>query len=247
MLYNTKASNKQQIVLMYHSINAAACGEAGAGLYSVSQERFNEQLECIILQHRDAIITFDDGHESNYALAYPVLRKLGIKAYFFILVPKVGTPGYMSWEEIREMSDSGMIIGSHGMTHRILTLLTKEELDWEAAESKRIIEEDLGRPAHFFSIPRGFNSFRVEESIFAAGYRAVFTSNPNDRTNFRYGRIAVKGEWDLEYFKRVLAGEVPIREKSRKFIIEASKKVLGARRYDKVREIVLRQQVVGSR
>lgn len=95
-------------ILMYHSIdgngNGNSNGEVGSRLYSVSRENFEKQMEYIKgLKNPHVIITFDDGDVTNYKYAYPVLKELGPCAYFFIIVSKVGTRGYMNWEEIKEL------------------------------------------------------------------------------------------------------------------------------------------------
>ena len=60
--------------------------------------------------------TFDDGYENNYLLAYPILKELGIKANINVIARYTNEnyPGYLTWEQVKEMSDSGLIdIGSH--------------------------------------------------------------------------------------------------------------------------------------
>lgn len=60
--------------------------------------------------------TFDDGYDNNYTLAYPILKELGIKANINIIAKYSDEkyPGYLTWAQIKEMSDSGLInIGSH--------------------------------------------------------------------------------------------------------------------------------------
>ena len=60
--------------------------------------------------------TFDDGYDNNYKLAYPILKELGIKANINIIARYTNEnyPGYLTWDEIKEMSDSGLItFGNH--------------------------------------------------------------------------------------------------------------------------------------
>lgn len=113
-------------VLMYHSTGSVGISEIGADLYSVSADNFKEQMDYVSLSfHRPTsyeqratssiTVTFDDGILNNYTIAYPILRDKGFKGYFFILVSKIGTAGYMGWQQIRDLHDNGMIIGSHGM------------------------------------------------------------------------------------------------------------------------------------
>lgn len=264
-------------ILMYHSIGEDAPKETRAQVYCVTLKRFREQIEYVsgfaslrvtglnTQTHKHAntqtiSVTFDDGLLDNFTNAYPVLKELGLKAYFFILAGRVGAKGYMGWQEICELRDAGMIIGSHGMTHRILIGLSDVELDYELKESKRILEEKLRQKIECFSIPRGFYNRKIIEIAKKAGYTQVFTSNPKDNgkmgqtlkssispyfpnDRFKLGRIAVKADWDLEYFARVLEKGLPFTHAAKELVKNASKRLLGAKNYDRLRAKVLRNKV----
>ena len=232
-------------ILMYHSVGSSTIEEVGAGLYCVSVEKFREQMEYLALSFQlsalsQIIVTFDDGLVDNYTNAYPVLKQFGLKGYFFILVGKIGSAGYMNWEQIRKLKEAGMIIGSHGMTHRILEGLSDEDLDYELRESKEILEEELKAKVEHLSIPRGFTNKNVIEKAKKAGYKSVFTSNPNDNDGFKRGRIAVKGNWSLEKFIYVINNGLPLKDKAVLAVQSSAKKVLGARKYDKIRSALLK-------
>ncbi len=236
-------------ILMYHSVGGKANAEVvrlrslqvGAGLYCVPTERFREQMQYLAQgsAKKEIIITFDDGLLDNYTNAYPILKEFGLKAYFFILAGKVGTGGYMNWGQIRELKNSGMIIGSHGVAHRILTELNDAELDYELSESKKMLEDKLGERIDFFSVPRGFYNKKVIAKAKDAGYKAVFTSVYGDRDEFKLGRIPVKASWDLAYFIRIVNGGLSLKDKGKELIKNASKKMLGAKNYDRLRTGIL--------
>lgn len=57
------------------------------------------------------------------------------------------------WHELRALDPSVVIVGSHSMTHPILPRMSTPEIEVEVRESRRIIEEKLGRPAELFSYP----------------------------------------------------------------------------------------------
>lgn len=224
----------KSITLMYHSIGGSDNKEAGAELYSVPMEKFREQMKIF-----SPCITFDDGLVDNYTNAYPILKELGLKAYFFIIVSKVGTSGYMSWEQIRELKDAGMSIGSHGMTHKLLTELEDKELSDEIKESKMILEKNLGQRIDYFSIPFGSYNAKIIEKIKEVGYKAVFTSNSRDNDKFRLGRIAVKSSWSSEYFARVVNGRIPLKSIASELLLSSAKKILGVKNYSKIRAKML--------
>ena len=175
-------------------------------------------------------ITFDDGLLNNYTTAYPILREYGLTAYFFILVGKVGKNGYMSWEQIKELRKAGMTIGSHGITHRILTGMSAKDLDYELEDSKKVLEKNLDCEIDCLSIPRGFCSKRIIDKAKKIGYKTIFTSR---------NRIPVKANWSVKKFEDVLNNGHSLRDKGVELLKTASKKILGPCGYDKLRTKIL--------
>lgn len=224
---------------MYHSIGESINPEAGGRLYCVGLNKFKQQMELIHRIKAQITLTFDDGLENNYINALTVLKKFDLKAYFFIIAGRAETENYMNWRQIASIRNSGMIIGSHGMTHRILTQLSNKELHYELTQSKRIIEDKLRQPVEAFSIPRGFYNRRIIDKIREAGYVSVFTSRPKDCDGFKFGRIPVKAGWDLDYFAGVIAAGLPLRENLKEIFKDTAKKLLGAARYDGIRAKML--------
>ena len=142
--------------------------------------------------HSDTtIITFDDGDLSIYAIVFPMLKVLQLKATFFIIPNFIGEVGYMSWEQVREMSDyrtpQGVKLfsfGSHSLTHRPLGDLSKEEIVLEMKESRRILQEKTGEPIITIALPfgSGAGTAKIMESAQECGYLTVRTSQPGAST-----------------------------------------------------------------
>jgi len=229
--------------LMYHSIGGNGLGETGAGLYCVPVDKFREQMEIVKREQAPLgtipIITFDDGLENNFINAYPILKELGLKAYFFVILDKIETKGYMNWKQIREMAASGMVIGSHGMTHRILTSLNADDLAFELEESKKIISERLNLPVEYFSVPKGYYNKGVTDAVKKAGYKKMFTSDLDKNNTFTVGRIAVRARWTKQYFRKVITKGVPLKGRVVDNIKKHAKKLLGNGFYHNLRETVL--------
>ena len=80
----------------------------------------------------------------------------------------------LTWDQVLEMSGHKIEYGSHGVTHRILTTLSPEEIDKEALESKRLLEERLGSKVLFFVCPNGDTSPQIQIRLQSAGYRCIF-------------------------------------------------------------------------
>lgn len=77
------------------------------------------------------MITFDDGYESFYKLAYPILMKYGYPATNFVIVSAIddrtreGTPK-LTWEQMREMQQNGMSFRNHTYDMHVYKAMNKE-------------------------------------------------------------------------------------------------------------------------
>lgn len=111
-------------------------------------------------------VTFDDGYKDNFTLGYPVLKKYGVPATFFVTTGYVNGQYYpsgfqadrdafMSWDDIRALSRDGFAIGAHTVSHPAARQLTEEELDKEVASSRKEIELRTGLIVRSFAYPFG--------------------------------------------------------------------------------------------
>lgn len=233
---------QNKIILMYHAV--IPDDEKGQDFYCIPVSKFRQQIKYLSTVYKtesgtNVVATFDDGDITNYSLVYPILKEFGFLAYFFIIGSKVGTKGYMNWQQIKELMDSGMIIGSHGMSHRILTPLKDEELDSEIEDSKKILEENLKSSIEYFSVPRGFYNKKIIEKAKACGYKAAFTSKLYEKGAFKIGRISVKNDWDLGHFIQLVNKGYSLQDKVVELGKNCSKKILGVKNYDRVRTRIL--------
>lgn len=223
---------REQMEYIAEKIRIEERGTMDEGRETRDERREKKDHRPSAIECRAVVITFDDGLLDNYTNAYPILKEFGLKAYFFILVGRIGAEGYMNWEQIKELRDAGMTIGSHGMTHRILTTLKKEEIEYELKASKRFLEDNLGHRVDCLSIPRGFYNKDIFRMARQVGYDVIFTSDC---------RIGVKGSWSLEYFIKVLNNGFSLKDKASEFVKNSSKKILGAGNYDRLRTAALKK------
>jgi peptidoglycan/xylan/chitin deacetylase (PgdA/CDA1 family) len=184
-------------VLLYHGLTVGGAPPPAPWRerqYWVAAARFGEHLRTIrtagvecrslgeVWGDREAarrpgvVLTFDDGHASDHALAYPALREAGLHAEFFLNTAAIGQPGFVTWAQVVEMQQGGMSFQSHGHEHVDLLRLPTPELRRQLAESKARIEERLGRPVEFLAPPLGRLDRRVVVMAAEVGYRAVCTS-----------------------------------------------------------------------
>ena len=122
---------------------------------------------------KPVIITFDDGYEDNYLAALPIMEKYRMKATVFVIAGKVGEPGYLKWQQIRAMQERNTEIGSHTLSHAALSEITPEEQQLEIAESKAVLERNLGTPVEYLAYPYGKFTASLFAVLQGAGYRAA--------------------------------------------------------------------------
>ncbi len=131
------------------------------------------------LPRKTVAITFDDGYENNYTYAYPVLVKYHIPAAIFVIVRLVGTEGFLTWDQIREMSRSGIVnIESHSTSHLWLTGLDARKLKEELESSRKVLEDALNKKVRYLCYPMGGYDERVKSAAREAGYSAAFATKP---------------------------------------------------------------------
>jgi peptidoglycan/xylan/chitin deacetylase (PgdA/CDA1 family) len=137
------------------------------------------------LPPRQVILTFDDGYEDNYTVVFPLLRRYGFTAVFFVVTSAVGTRDHLTVSQIREMAGAGMEIESHGVHHVDFSVLQPDVARRELVESRKAIEGWTGRPVTFFAYPAGRYNEALEHLLDTLGYRGALTT--------RYGFVSLDG------------------------------------------------------
>jgi peptidoglycan/xylan/chitin deacetylase (PgdA/CDA1 family) len=128
-------------------------------------------------------VTFDDGYEDFLDAAVPTLEKLGFSATVFVVAGMLG--GENTWEHgdgprpqlkvfgaerMREVSERGMEIGSHSVTHPRLSGLDSETLVREVRDSRQMLSEIVNAPIEGFSYPYGAVDGPAVRAARKAGY-----------------------------------------------------------------------------
>lgn len=142
-----------------------------------TQELYRALTEGIELPKNPVLITFDDGYLDNYTVAYPILKKYGFKAAFFIVTGFLDdkNPLYMSWEQLKEMAKDGMDFESHTVSHKSLTDVSEDVARYEIQKSKERLEEELGKKVLFLAYPTGTYNLHIAQMLRDAGYKGAFT------------------------------------------------------------------------
>ena len=130
------------------------------------------------LPEKPVLITFDDGYEDNYTQAFPVLKQEGFRAAIFMVQSNFNRKNRLSVQQIQEMEQAGIEIGSHTRSHPNLTKLAASALEQEVGQSRRGVERLAGRPIDYFAYPGGFYNLEVLEKTAQSGYAGAFTVLP---------------------------------------------------------------------
>ncbi len=132
---------------------------------------------------RTVAITIDDAYRSVYDNAFPLLRQRGIPATVFIGTEAVDQqrPGYMTWQQIREMAQHGIDFTNHGADHHHLTerLVDESAEAWRqrvVSEIKRAqgrLDDELGAAGpRLFAYPYGEFDQALQQVVIEMGYTA---------------------------------------------------------------------------
>lgn len=296
----------------YHRIGEAMASSFDPNVFSCTAANFESHLEFFKshfkvidvdtliellgnkqpLGQKYAVLTFDDGYIDNYQIAFPLLKKHGLTAAFFIVTefldhPKVSwwdevawlvrnsksdfvalpgacdrvelkacdaancirlvlsaikkapnltidecvkivrdqcgvrlpqdvceSPPFVNWDQVNEMSQAGMDIGSHTVTHKILSHLDEAEQTFEISKSKQLIEERIGKRVSSIAYPVGgrsaFNEITMRLAK-EAGYDVGFSfitevaASLSEQWRYQFRRLAVDDNCSRAEIKKMVA------------------------------------------
>ena len=244
-------------ILTYHGF--VRNKEMTDGLYTLGEETFRAQMAYLAehgfhvislketlgksLPEKPVVITFDDGMESDFTVASPILKHHRFVATFFVNPGTLDRPGYLSTDRLRQMHREGMEIGSHGFNHLFLTRLDDKTLRYQIIASKKKLEAILENPVSFFSVPRGRYNRRILDVAQEAGYLAVCTSdigfNSSRSEPFRLQRWAMKRSYTVSDFASIVEGHPKTRLRLKVRLKQAAHRLLGHTLYEAARNRIL--------
>jgi peptidoglycan/xylan/chitin deacetylase (PgdA/CDA1 family) len=123
-----------------------------------------DELESFTSFEKPVIITLDDGYADNYSNAYPILKKYGLKATIFIVSGFIGAPGYLTREEMKEMTDI-ISFQAHTTKHENLTKLNPKKLLSEMIVPRVKISAITNEPVYVFAYPTGYYNDAVISAV----------------------------------------------------------------------------------
>ncbi len=249
-------------VFMFHALSLNNSVEYADYHYAIDNDIFGKLVDIIYNQRsricsiaslidknvdndKAVSFTFDDGHITNYSMAYPILDKYSASADFFINTAFVGNNGYMNWQQIEEMSRHGMSIQSHGHHHYYFDEISEHEIRNELSISKKTIEDKIGAEVKVFAPPGGRITQKVRSIAFELGYTAISSSRPGvwryNTNQWDIPRLPVLKNTSLDTLEHWAKAENAYIYKilTKYYITLIVKKSLGNRLYDKLRSKVL--------
>tara|TARA_Y100000590_G_scaffold204791_1_gene232265 strand:- start:2377 stop:3432 length:1056 start_codon:yes stop_codon:yes gene_type:complete len=121
------------------------------------------------------LLTIDDGFESFYLNAWPILKKEKIPFILFVSTREVGKVGYMTWEHIQELDESDLVtIGNHSHTHEYLIDWEDNKIKSDLITSIKIFEKNLGYSPTIFSYPFGEYSNTLKKIVADLNFKFAF-------------------------------------------------------------------------
>ena len=187
-------------VLMYHVIAAPPAGAPFPGLY-VPPEEFQQQMLALkaagwhavtldqVRAHwlngaslgpgRPIVLSFDNGYQSQYTHALPILRSLGwVGVENIQLTGLPPSQGGLGQEEIHGLVSAGWELDTQGFSHADLITLDPEQLRYQVEVARHVVQQRYHVPVNWFCYPSGHYDEAVVAEVRAAGYVGSTTVVP---------------------------------------------------------------------
>ena len=159
--------------------------------------------------NKKILITIDDGFKSFYNEAWPYLKKNKIPFILFVSTEPIGKSGYMTWDEIKEISESKIgYIGHHSHTHEYLIDMSEQDFVSDIETATKIFKEKLGYVPPIFSYPFGEYSLYMKNFI-AQNFKIAFGQHSGiidiNKDKFELPRFPINEKYgELKRFKSLI-------------------------------------------
>lgn len=184
---------------MYHKVDV----RPEIGITSIHPRQFKRQIEFLLKQGYSLVtlkelqtkyandpsavaLTFDDAYQNIHKYAFPILKQYGVAATVFVITGFIGSPNrwdaqyiarrayrHLNYREIEELIRAGWRIESHGISHRGLNTMSRDEIKSEIVASKKMLEERFGVEVSYFAPPFGKITPRIRRLATEAGYQGI--------------------------------------------------------------------------
>lgn len=226
-------------IINYHKIES----DSDIGITARHPKDFIDDINCILhhgytsinfndlktknpLPDKPIIITFDDAYLSFYKYAYDVLESFKIKAVVFVPVNYIGKTNnwdvqifkkkymHMNEQQLGEISEHGFELGSHTLSHRLLTYLDINNLKYEFEKSKNILEEISGKEILSVSYPFGrvnLKVLKIAKKFFSYGVSLMHSKKYDHQyLNYTLKRINIyRNDTRRQFIKKLEFNKYP--------------------------------------
>jgi peptidoglycan/xylan/chitin deacetylase (PgdA/CDA1 family) len=207
-------------VLMYHVINPPPPGAKFPGLYVPASE-FDAQMQALkaagwhavtldqlqaywtrgvpLGPGKPVVLTFDNGYQSQFTNAMPVLKRLGWVGDEMIQLDFIGlsSQGGLSDSQVRGLLSAGWELDTQGLTHYDLVAASSSKLHDEVSNARQQLHQRYGVPVNWFAYPSGHYNATVIDALKNAGFVGSMTVIPgwasHSDDSFRLPRLRVLG------------------------------------------------------
>lgn len=174
---------------------------------TISTERFEEQLQWLktsgytviplkeavaylqgkmaSIPAKSVVITIDDGRDTVYRYALPIVRKYNIPVTLFIYPYIISREPYgLTWQQLKTLQQTGLFdIQDHTYSHpnfkqekkRLSPTAYEKFVNRELAGSKKMLETKMGSPVNLLAWPFGIYNHEIEQAAAKAGYTMAFS------------------------------------------------------------------------
>lgn len=199
----------------------------------VSVEQFERLLDAAV-GRPDVVITFDDGNSSDVEIGLPRLQERGLKARFYVCAGLIGEPGRLDESAVRELHGAGMVVGSHGWTHR-----DWRSLEWgprgaadvhdEMVRARRHLERLTGSEVSEVAVPFGSYDRHVLRHLRRTGVTRVYTSDGGWARpgTWLQARTSIRGDHGLDWPQRLMTDRPALGRRARARVARLAKRLRG--------------------
>lgn len=182
--------------------------------------------EGLALPAHPVVLTFDDGFADFFTDALPVLERYGFPATLYVTTAFIGGTScwmrnegegnrpMLTWDQLTEISLSGIECGGHTHRHPQLDILPHAMAQNEIVYCKRLLEEHLGQDVLSFAYPHGYHSAAIQRLVREAGYTSAcavkYEMNAEPADPFALARLMVSAETSVNALAMLLVKHNPL-------------------------------------